>query len=96
MAKEIIEENDKINKNKEQIQNGGNYLDNKNINNINNIEDVIKEKYVDPEIIKQKARNDATLLMQEFLNNGIINIKVFASTASIVPLVKDVLDSLLN
>ena len=36
------------------------------------------------------------ILMQEFLNNGIINIKVFASTASIVPLVKDVLDSLLN
>ncbi len=36
------------------------------------------------------------ILMQEFLNNGIINIKVFASTASIVPLMKDVLDALLN
>ena len=36
------------------------------------------------------------VLIQEFLNNGIINIKIIANTASIVPLMKDVVDSLLN
>ena len=36
------------------------------------------------------------VLIQEFLNNGIINIKVISNTASIVPLMKDVVDSLLN
>jgi DNA repair exonuclease SbcCD ATPase subunit len=61
MAKEIIEENDKISNNKIQVQNGGNYLDNIN----NNIDDMIKEKFVGPEIIKQKARNDAGLLIKE-------------------------------
>ena len=68
MAKEIIEENDKMNNKKEQIQNGGNY-----INNINNFDDIIKEKYVDPEIIKQKARNDAGLLIKEREKNNANN-----------------------
>ena len=36
------------------------------------------------------------ILIQEFLNNGIVNIKIIANTASIVPLMKDVVDSLLN
>jgi len=36
------------------------------------------------------------VLIQEFLNNGIVNIKIITNTASIVPLMKDVVDSLLN
>ena len=36
------------------------------------------------------------ILIQEFLNNGIVNIKIMTNTASIVPLMKDVVDSLLN
>ena len=36
------------------------------------------------------------VIIQEFLNNGIVNIKIFTNTASIVPLIKDVVDSLLN
>ena len=36
------------------------------------------------------------ILLQEFLNNGIVNIKIITNTASIVPLMKDVIDSLLN
>ena len=36
------------------------------------------------------------VLIQEFLNNGIVHIKIIANTASIVPLMKDVVDSLLN
>ena len=36
------------------------------------------------------------LLIQEYLDNGIVNIKIITNTASIVPLMKDVVDSLLN
>jgi hypothetical protein len=36
------------------------------------------------------------VLIQEFLNNWIVNIKIITNTASIVPLMKDVVDSLLN
>ena len=36
------------------------------------------------------------ILLQEFINNGIVNIKIITNTASIVPLMKDVIDSLLN
>ena len=36
------------------------------------------------------------LLIQEYLDNGIVNIKIYTNTASIVPLMKDVVDSLLN
>ena len=36
------------------------------------------------------------ILLQEFINNGIVNIKIITNTTSIVPLMKDVIDSLLN
>ena len=37
------------------------------------------------------------VLVQEFLNNdGIINIKIITNNASIVPLMKDVIDHILN
>ena len=36
------------------------------------------------------------VLVQEFLNNGVINIKIITNNASIVPLMKDVIDHILN
>ena len=36
------------------------------------------------------------ILIQEYLNNGVINIKVITNNASIAPLMKDVIDLLLN
>ena len=36
------------------------------------------------------------VLVQEFLNNGVINIKVITNNASITPLMKEVIDHILN
>ena len=61
MAQEVIEGEKKFNANNtNKIENGINY-----VNNIKNVDDMINEKYVDPEIIKQKAQNDAEILLKE-------------------------------
>ena len=61
MTEQVIEAENNLYKNK--IQNGIEYINNEN--DINNLEEMINEKYVDPEIIKQKARNDADLILKE-------------------------------
>ena len=61
MAQQVIEGEKRFNVNNiNKIENGSNY-----VNNIKNVDDMINEKYVAPEIIKQKAQNDAEILIKE-------------------------------
>ena len=62
MAQQVIEGNKSFYKNKIENGNGANYMDN---DYINDIDEMINEKYIDPKIIKQKANNDAVKLIKE-------------------------------
>ncbi len=84
MAQKIIEENHLLNNNnniydnKEEIKNGADInlnKENKVINDID-INNIFRQKYVEPEIIKQKARMDAdNLISEREKDNKIINNK---------------------
>ena len=94
------------NQNKDQSFNNGNYsypkYNNedqvKNLLERNNIFFVARQNKTNPPASFYSANilGSMIILVESFLNNGIINIKIIANNKDIIPLIKNAIDSILN